>query len=105
MVCKYSPIFVKQNKSIMKKVLFAIAILFAVSVKAQDTTYYKSSGLWTKKQDLYMSVRTKVTDTTIYNRYYTLEYKKRKRKDRVFTIVTTAIFAGISVWFWGGYHQ
>lgn len=89
----------------MKKLLFAIAILFAVSVKAQDTTYYKSSALWTKRQDLYMNIRTKVTDTTIYNRYYTLEYKKRRRKDRVFTIVATTIFASLSVWFWQGYHQ
>jgi hypothetical protein len=88
----------------MKKVLFAIAILFAVNGKAQDTTYSHSVGLW-QKNDLYMSIRTKVNDSATYNRYWTLEKKKRRKKDRVFSIVTTTIFVGLSAWFWSGYHQ
>jgi hypothetical protein len=83
----------------MKKLLFAIAILFSFSTKAQDTTYYQ------KRNDLYMSVRSKVIDSTIYKQQYSLKLKKRRRNDRIFTIVTTSIFAGVSVWFWKGYAK
>ena len=83
----------------MKKLLFAIAILFSFSTNAQDTSYYQ------KRNDLYMSVRTKVMDSVIYKQQYSLKIKKRKRNDRIFTIVATSIFAGISVWFWTGYAK
>lgn len=79
----------------MKKVLFAIAIIFSVSVKAQDTTYYQ------KRNDLYMSIRTMVTDSTIYKQQYSVRVKKRKRNDKIFTIVVTTIFVGLSAWYWG----
>jgi cell division protein FtsL len=83
----------------MKKVLFAIAILFSVNCKAQDTTFYQ------KRNDLYMSIRSKVTDSTIYKQQYSVRVKKRKRNDKIFTIVVGTLFASVSVWFWNGYHQ
>ena len=79
----------------MKKVLFAIAIIFSVSVKAQDTTYYQ------KRNDLYMSIRTMVTDSTIYKQQYSVRVKKRKRNDKIFTIVVSTIFVGLTAWYWG----
>lgn len=83
----------------MKKLFFAIAILFSFSTKAQDTTYYQ------KRNDLYMSIRSKVIDSTIYKQQYSLKLKKQRKSNRVFTIVATSIFAGISVWFWTGYAK
>lgn len=85
----------------MKKLFLAITILFAVSVKAQDTTYYM------KRNKFYMEVKQQleVTNPTDKEHALFVERKKRKRKDRVFTIVTTTIFASLSVWFWSGYHQ
>jgi hypothetical protein len=79
----------------MKKLLLAIAIIFSVSVKAQDTTFYQ------KRNDLYMSIRTKVADSSIYKKEYSLKVKKRKRNDKIFTIVVSTIFVGLSAWFWG----
>jgi len=83
----------------MKKLFFAIAILFSFSTKAQDTSFYQ------KRNDLYMSIRSKVMDSAIYKQKYSLKIKKRKRNDRIFTIVATSLFAGISVWFWTGYAK
>jgi cell division protein FtsL len=79
----------------MKKLLFAIAIIFSVNCKAQDTTYYQ------KRNDLYMSIRSKVADSTIYKQQYSVRVKKRKRNDRIFTIVVSTIFVGLSAWYWG----
>ena len=79
----------------MKKLLFAIAIIFSVSVKAQDTTYYQ------QRNNLYMNIRSKVTDSTIYKQQYSLKLKKRRRNDKIYTIVVTTIFIGLSTWFWG----
>ena len=83
----------------MKKVLFAIAIIFSVNCKAQDTTFYQ------KRNDLYMSIRSKVTDSLIYKQQYSLKVKRKKRIDRIYTIVATSLFAGVSVWFWNGYQR
>ena len=83
----------------MKKVLFAIAILFAVNCKAQDTTYYL------KQQKLFMAIRSEVTNPNECEKAFKLQQQKRKRKDRIYTIVASTIFASISVWFWNGYHQ
>jgi cell division protein FtsL len=83
----------------MKKLLFAIAIIFSVNCKAQDTTFYQ------KRNDLYMQIRSKVIDSTIYKQQYSLKVKKRKRNDRIITIVVGTIFSGISVWFWSGYSR
>jgi cell division protein FtsL len=83
----------------MKKLLFAIAIIFSVNCKAQDTTFYQ------QRNDLYMQIRSKVTDSLTYKQQYSLKVKKRKRNDRIITIVASTIFAGISVWFWNGYQR
>ena len=83
----------------MKKLFFAIAILFSFSTNAQDTTFYQ------KRNDLYMSIRSKVIDSTNYKQQYSLKLKKQRKSNRVFTIVATSIFAGISVWFWTGYAK
>ena len=83
----------------MKKLLFAIAIIFSVNCKAQDTTYYL------KQQKLYMAIRSEVTNPTDQLKAFKLQQQKRKRKDRIITIVASTIFASVSVWFWNGYHQ
>ena len=88
----------------MKKTMLILSILFSINCIGQDTTYYHKSTMWSKKPDLYMSVRTKVNenDTTTFNKYWTKERKRRRKNDRIFTIVTTTIFVGISIWFFGG---
>lgn len=83
----------------MKKTIFILSILFSINCMGQDTTYSYSKGLF-KKNDLYMSIRTKVTDSTTFNRYWTIKKKKRRRNDKIFSIVTTSIFVGISIWYW-----
>ena len=83
----------------MKKILTIVAILFVVNCQAQDTTYYQ------KRNDLYMNIRSKVTDSITYKQQYSLRVKKRRRTDRIITIVSSTLFAGISVWFWGGYAK
>lgn len=83
----------------MKKLLLGLAIIFSLGAQAQDTTFYQ------KRNDLYMAVRSRVIDSTIYKQQYSLKVKKRKRKDRVIAIVTGTIFASISVWFWSGYSR
>jgi cell division protein FtsL len=80
----------------MKKLLFAIAIIFSVSVKAQDTTFYQ------KRNDLYMSIRSKVIDSTIYKQQYLVKFKKRRREDRIIIIAATTLFTSLSLWFWKG---
>ena len=88
----------------MKKTMLIIGILFSINCIGQDTTYYhKPSNMWKRKLDLYMSVRTKVNenDTTTFNKYWTKEKKRRRKNDKIFTIVTTTIFVGISIWFFG----
>jgi hypothetical protein len=90
----------------MKKLFLAIAILFSLNGKAQDTTYFHSqANMWKKHNDLYMNIRTRVTDTTTFNRYWTLERIKRKKKDKTFVIAVTTIFTTLSVWFISGYHK
>lgn len=78
----------------MKKILTTLAILFVVNCQAQDTTFYQ------KRTDLYMSIRTKVIDSTTYKRYYSQRIERRRRNDRILTIVGTTIFAGLTYWYW-----
>lgn len=90
----------------MKQILLIFAILFAVNGKAQDTTYFHSqANMWKKHNDLYMNIRTKVTDSVTYNRYWTLDRIKKKKKDRTLVIAVTTIFTTLSVWFLSGYHK
>ena len=77
----------------MKKLLIAIAILFSVSTKAQDTSYHYNY------YKLYRCVNTQVTDTPTLLKYNAFKVAKRKRKDRTITIVVTTIFAGITAWY------
>jgi hypothetical protein len=78
----------------MKKTLLAIAILFSMSTKAQDTTYLH------RRNELYMNIRTQVTDSTLYKQHYHFKTAKERRKDRVLTVVMASIFASISAWYW-----
>jgi hypothetical protein len=83
----------------MKKAIFILSILFSINCMGQDTTFFQ------KRNDLYMSIRTKVNDSTIYKQQYSLRVKKQRRNNKIFTIVATSIFTGISVWFWKGYAR
>jgi hypothetical protein len=65
----------------------------------QDTTFFQ------KRNDLYMTIRSRVVDSTIYKQQYSLKLKKRRRNDKIMTIVVGTIFSGISVWFWSGYAR
>jgi hypothetical protein len=77
----------------MKKLLIIFVILFATNCKAQDTTYLQ------KRQELYMSIKTKVIDSTIYKRYYSAEKQRIKRRDRRMTIIAGVIWGGITGWY------
>ena len=83
----------------MKKTIFILSILFSIICMGQDTTFIQ------KRNDLYMSIRTKVVDSTIYKQQYSLRVNKQRRKNKITTIVVGTIFAGISVWFWSGYTR
>ena len=82
----------------MKKLLTTTAIILSLSCAAQDITYYQ------QRNNLYMSIRTHVTDSTLYKQYYNVKVKQARRKSTIFTIVATSIFTGISIWFWKGYR-
>jgi len=83
----------------MKKLIVIFVILFATNVKAQDTTYYL------KQQKLYMAIRSEVTKPNECLKAYKLQEQKRRRKDRTLVIISSTIFAGISIWFWNGYNH
>jgi hypothetical protein len=78
----------------MKKTLVAIAILFSMSTKAQDTTYYQ------KRAQLYMVVKTPVTDEGVYHKYYSLQKRRYARNNRILGGVMIAFWTGVSIWFW-----
>ena len=80
----------------MKKIIFIFGMLFSMNCIGQDTTYFTKSTMWKKKPDLYMSVRTIVTDSVSYNKYWTIEKKRRRKNDRVLSIIGTTLFVGIS---------
>jgi len=83
----------------MKKTIFILSILFSINCMGQDTTFFQ------KRNDLYMTIRSRVVDSTIYKQQYSLKLKKRRRNDKIMTIVVGTIFSGISVWFWSGYTR
>lgn len=77
----------------MKKLLFAVAVLFSLNSKAQDTTYLQ------KRHELYMSIQTKVIDSTNYKRYYSAERERIKRRDRRISIIAGVIWGSITGWY------
>ena len=78
----------------MKKILVIIAILFSVNGKAQDTTYFAH------RNELYMSIRQRVTDPVTISQRLHIKTQKQKRNDRIFCVVTGVIFGGLTAWFW-----
>jgi len=70
-----------------------VMILFAVSTKAQDTTYIQ------KRNDLYRVVRTHVTDSTTYKQHFTSVITRHQRNDRIFVTVVASVFIGLTGWF------
>ncbi len=79
----------------MKKLIVIVAILFATNVKAQDTSYYYNH------YELYrnISIKTKVVDTPTLLKYKAFNMKKKKRKDRVISIVAGVIWSGLTAWY------
>jgi hypothetical protein len=70
-----------------------VMVLFAVSTKAQDTTYIQ------KRNDLYRVVRTHVTDSTTYKQHFTSVITRHQRNDRIFVTVVASVFIGLTGWF------
>jgi hypothetical protein len=79
---------------VMKKLLTTTAIILSLNCAAQDTTYFQ------RRNDLYMSIRTHVADSTLYKQHYSVLKAKRHRNDVIFTIAAGVLFGGISAWFW-----
>lgn len=77
----------------MKKLFIFIAILFSINLKAQDTSYYY------KRCEFYRCVRTKVTDTTIVNKYHFINTQKKKRTNRIVIILASTMFASLTTWY------
>lgn len=79
----------------MKKLIVIVVILFATNVKAQDTSYYYNH------YELYrnISIKTKVVDTPTLLKYRAFNMQKKKRKDRVVTIVIGTIWVGLTAWY------
>jgi len=78
----------------MKKLIAILAILISFSGKAQDTSYV------VKRAKIYMVMRQEVSSPDAQQKVMIDVRKKKRRQDRIFTIVATSIFAGISVWYW-----
>ena len=78
---------------IMRKLFFIVLVLFVTGLRAQDTTYLQ------KRSDLYMLVRTHVTDTPTYKQYFSYRKERKRRNDRVMVSVVATVFAGLTVWF------
>ena len=83
----------------MKKLFLAIAILFSLNGKAQDTTYYL------KKIKLYMQIRQQINNPTQKENMLLIAKKRKAKKDKVFVVAVTTIFTTLSVWFFSGYHK
>jgi len=79
----------------MKKLLTTTAIILSLSCAAQDTTYYQ------QRNNLYMRVRTQVTDSASYKQYYSVLKAKQYKNNTIVSIVVGVIFGGISAWYWG----
>ena len=73
----------------MKKLLTTTAIILSLNCAAQDTTYIQ------RRNDLYMSIRTQVTDSIIYKQHYRVRTKRQKRTDVLFSITSGILFIGI----------
>ena len=69
-------------------------ILFTVSTKAQDTTYYQ------QRNHFYRMVRTQMNDSTVVLSFVPQLTKKQKRNNTIFTVVTGIVFTGLTAWFW-----
>ena len=82
----------------MKKLILAVAILFSVSVKAQDTSYYF------KQTKLYMQIRNsiEVTNPTQKESAYIIARKRKIKQDKKLTIIVGTIFTTLSIWFFCG---
>jgi hypothetical protein len=78
----------------MSKLIFMVMILFTVSTKAQDTTYYQ------QRNHFYMTVRTQINDSTMVLKFVPQLTKKQKRNNTIFTVVTGIVFTGLTAWFW-----
>jgi hypothetical protein len=77
----------------MKKLLFAIAILFAVNCQAQDTTYVL------KRAKLYQVTRVEVTDASAKQKY--IEHRlKQNRKYRRINRIAFGVFATVILLVW-----
>ena len=85
------------KKLIFIKVILILLLLISLKLFAQDTTYYQ------KRNELYMT--TRVTDVDLYNKHYSFVVKKRQKRDRRITIISTILFTAISTWFWSGYKH
>ena len=83
----------------MKKLFLAIAILFSLNGKAQDTTYYL------KQTKLYMQIRRQINNPTQKENMLLIAKKRKAKKDKVFVVAVTTIFTTLSVWFFSGYHK
>ena len=77
----------------MRKLFFIVLVLFVTGLRAQDTTYLQ------KRSDLYMLVRTHVTDSSSYKQYFSYKREQRRRNDRVFVGAVASVFLGLTVWF------
>jgi hypothetical protein len=101
----------------MKKLIVIVSILFSVNSFGQmtnDTTLFSVEGI---KKDTSFYVRGNTMSMTIkysqfiqkesplYNQGLIDKQRKKRRKDRIFSIVTGVVFASLSTWFWSGYHQ
>ena len=80
----------------MKKILVAIAILFTVGIKAQDTTYFHRGS------NLYMRVTSLVSSScSIHNRkpLTPRQIKHQRRVDRIFSIGSGVAVVALTYWY------
>ena len=93
----------------MKKLIVIVSILFSVNSFGQmtsgsikkDTSYYLIGNR--------MNMRIKYNEyipkeSPLYNIGLVDRKRKKRRNDRIFSIVTGVVFGSISVWFFNGYR-
>lgn len=76
----------------MKKIITLVLILFTINCVGQDTTYFR------QREELYMSIRTKITDTTIQRKYLP-DLKKQRRRDNIFILSVASFFTAATIWY------
>jgi hypothetical protein len=80
----------------MKKLFLILFALISINCVGQDTTIYQ------KRNQIYMLIRQPIAnDNPILTDCIKQKAKKRRNQNRAFIFTTSAIFASLTLWYFG----